>query len=79
MQMNNLDPAMKSLFDRVGISPSELQDKETIDFIYDFIDKHGGLEAVRNEQQSRPPPPLPPNITGRKHTSHTAIMHREIL
>lgn len=32
-----------------------MQDRETRDFIYDFIEKNGGLEAVKQEA----PPPLP--------------------
>ena len=43
----------------------ELQDKDTREFIYDFIDKHGGLEAALQEidpaksgqRKSSAPPP----------------------
>lgn len=52
--MNNLDPSLRKLFDSIGISENQLQDKETAKFIYDFIDKHGGLEAVKAEQQFVP-------------------------
>lgn len=32
-----------------GISEAELKDKETSKVIYDFIEKKGGVEAVKNE------------------------------
>lgn len=32
-----------------GISESQLKDKETSKIIYDFIEKKGGVEAVKNE------------------------------
>lgn len=47
--MNNLDPELKSLFDMCGISEAQLKDKETSRAIYDFIEKKGGVEAVKNE------------------------------
>ena len=50
-QMNNLEPDMKMLFQSVGISKDDPVDKETIDFIYDFVDKAGGMEAFRKDMQ----------------------------
>lgn len=32
-----------------GISEAELKDKETSKVIYDFIEKKGGVEAVKDE------------------------------
>nr|KAG5699502.1 hypothetical protein BaRGS_020061 [Batillaria attramentaria] len=58
--MNNLDSDMQQLFQSVGISGDSQVDKETVDFIYDFVEKHGGIEAVRQEMKQRPPPPPPP-------------------
>lgn len=49
MQLNNLDPELKNLFDMCGISEAQLKDKETSKVIYDFIEKKGGVEAVKNE------------------------------
>ncbi|PWA19387.1 hypothetical protein CCH79_00018407, partial [Gambusia affinis] len=49
--MNNLDPELKNLFDLAGISEAQLKDKETSKAIYDFIEKNGGVEAVKNEQR----------------------------
>ena len=64
--MDNLDPDLKGLFDKLGLSEKELEDKETAQFIYDFIEQNGGIEAVRQQQQrqnvvmTRPAaPPVP--------------------
>jgi Wiskott-Aldrich syndrome protein len=63
--LENVDPQLKHFFARAGISERELQDKETRDFIYDFIDKHGGIEAAIQEATTKgmldgQPPPAPP-------------------
>uniref|UniRef100_A0A3B4AF58 Actin nucleation-promoting factor WASL n=1 Tax=Periophthalmus magnuspinnatus TaxID=409849 RepID=A0A3B4AF58_9GOBI len=66
--LNNLDPELKNLFDMCGISEAQLKDRETSKVIYDFIEKKGGVEAVKNELRrqvtyilsfllSAPPPP----------------------
>ena len=34
---------------KAGVDEKALQDKDTRDFIYDFIDKHGGVEAALRE------------------------------
>ncbi|PWA30390.1 hypothetical protein CCH79_00017677 [Gambusia affinis] len=47
--LNNLDPELKNLFDMCGISEAQLKDRETSKVIYDFIEKKGGVEAVKNE------------------------------
>ncbi|XP_047245409.1 WASP like actin nucleation promoting factor b isoform X2 [Girardinichthys multiradiatus] len=57
--MNNLDPELKNLFDLAGISEAQLKDKETSKAIYDFIEKNGGVEAVKNEVRRQAPPPPP--------------------
>ncbi|XP_028810991.1 neural Wiskott-Aldrich syndrome protein-like isoform X7 [Denticeps clupeoides] len=68
--LNNLDPELKNLFDMCGISEAQLKDKETSKVIYDFIEKKGGVEAVKNElrRQGPPrfsaPPPPPPSRGG---------------
>ncbi|XP_078597603.1 LOW QUALITY PROTEIN: actin nucleation-promoting factor WAS-like [Branchiostoma floridae x Branchiostoma japonicum] len=64
--MTSMDPDLKSLFEQAGISQDLLKDKETSKFIYDFIEKQGGLEAVKKEfkSQSGPPPPPPPSRGG---------------
>ncbi|XP_039609030.1 neural Wiskott-Aldrich syndrome protein-like [Polypterus senegalus] len=70
--VNNLDPELKNLFDLCGISEAQLKDKETSKAIYDFIEKKGGVEAVKNElrRQAPSPPssrggvPPPPHSSG---------------
>uniref|UniRef100_A0A672JMG5 WASP like actin nucleation promoting factor b n=1 Tax=Salarias fasciatus TaxID=181472 RepID=A0A672JMG5_SALFA len=61
--LNNLDPELKNLFDMCGISEAQLKDKETSKVIYDFIEKKGGVEAVKNELRRQAPPP-PPSRSG---------------
>lgn len=59
-QMQKLDPEMKALFEHVGLN-QESVDEETVDFIYDFVEKHGGLNAVKEDlaRQKRAPPAPP--------------------
>ncbi|XP_028305398.1 neural Wiskott-Aldrich syndrome protein-like isoform X4 [Gouania willdenowi] len=57
--VNNLDPELKNLFDLCGISEAQLKDKETSKVIYDFIEKKGGVEAVKDELRRQAPPPPP--------------------
>ncbi|MCI4388858.1 hypothetical protein PGIGA_G00090920 [Pangasianodon gigas] len=57
--LNNLDPELKSLFDVCGISEAQLKDRETSKVIYDFIEKKGGVEAVKSEFRRQAPPPPP--------------------
>lgn len=59
--MEKLDEDMKNLFYSVGISDNDEVDKETIDFIYDFVEKNGGIEQVKKEMMIKPPPPPPPS------------------
>ncbi|KAJ8783044.1 hypothetical protein J1605_009652 [Eschrichtius robustus] len=54
--LNNLDPELKNLFDLCGISEAQLKDRETSKVIYDFIEKTGGVEAVKNELRRQGPP-----------------------
>ena len=35
--LENVDPKLKQFFSKAGVSERELQDKDTRDFIYDFI------------------------------------------
>ena len=58
-QVNNLDPDLRSLFSRAGISEAQLTDAETSKLIYDFIEDQGGLEAVRQEMRRQGEPLLP--------------------
>ncbi|XP_045164537.2 actin nucleation-promoting factor WASL-like isoform X2 [Mercenaria mercenaria] len=67
LQMDKLDPEMKALFEEIGIDEQSHVDEETVNFIYDFVDKHGGLNAVREDLARRKPPPVPPPPTDRSH------------
>ena len=66
--LENVDPNLKKFFHKAGVDERALQDKDTRDFIYDFIDKHGGVEAALREVNSQeeihhavpPPPPRNP-------------------
>ena len=50
--LENVDPNLKKFFHKAGVDERALQDKDTRDFIYDFIDKHGGVEAALREVNS---------------------------
>ncbi|XP_046439003.1 neural Wiskott-Aldrich syndrome protein-like [Daphnia pulex] len=50
--LDNVDPNLLKFFARAGISENHLKDKATREFIYDFIDKHGGKEAAIREISS---------------------------
>ncbi|ESN91717.1 hypothetical protein HELRODRAFT_165783 [Helobdella robusta] len=75
--MNNLDPAMKSLFDQVLLDETQLKDKETAQFVYKFLEDRGGVEAIKKERpRPLPPPvisqPMPPPSAGRTGGSRSA-------
>ncbi|CAG01070.1 unnamed protein product, partial [Tetraodon nigroviridis] len=57
--VHNLDPELRRLFDLCGISEAQLRDVDTSRLIYDFIQRTGGVEAVRSELRRRAPPPPP--------------------
>lgn len=61
VQSNNIAPDWQKLFDSVGVTKDQLQDRETAQFIYDYVEKHGGIqEATRQLDQQRTAPPPPP-------------------
>ena len=47
--MDKVDEDMKKLFESVGYTSGENIDKETVDFIYDFVEKYGGIDVVKKE------------------------------
>eukprot|EP00088_Acartia_fossae_P006652 TRINITY_DN13069_c0_g1_i1.p1 TRINITY_DN13069_c0_g1~~TRINITY_DN13069_c0_g1_i1.p1 ORF type:complete len:541 (-),score=174.23 TRINITY_DN13069_c0_g1_i1:321-1943(-) len=74
--LENVDPNLKKFFQKAGVDERILQNKDTREFIYDFIDKHGGVEAALREvnnitevtNNSAPPPPpriltAPPSVS----------------
>ncbi|CAH0600193.1 unnamed protein product [Chrysodeixis includens] len=40
---------LRSFFTKAGVSDTQLQDQDTREFIYDFIEMHGGLPAVKQD------------------------------
>ena len=44
-----MDDKWKELFSLVGVTAEQMQKKETMDFIYDFVEKRGGIDNVRRE------------------------------
>ena len=43
-----MDDKWKELF-FLGLTAEQTQQKETMDFIYDFVEKRGGIDNVRRE------------------------------
>lgn len=48
---------MKDVFKTLGMDENDHKDvdAETVEFIYDFVDTFGGVDAVKAELASRPP------------------------
>ena len=44
-----MDGRWKKLLDLVGVTEDQMQKKETRDFIYDFVEKRGGIQTVMQE------------------------------
>ena len=45
----DMDSNWKKLLDMIGITEDQMQEKKTMDFIYDFVEKRGGIENVTRE------------------------------
>lgn len=82
--LENVDPNLKKFFQKAGVDERALQDKDTREFIYDFIDKHGGVEAALREvnslQENFAPPPPPrvisqPSSAVQRATANNVPMH----
>ncbi|NXD88881.1 WASP protein, partial [Halcyon senegalensis] len=72
--MAALDPALRALFARAGISEAQLADAETSRVIHDFIQGQGGLPAVREEMRRQGETPTlfpPPRASGPPATGST--------
>ncbi|XP_044751581.1 neural Wiskott-Aldrich syndrome protein-like [Coccinella septempunctata] len=80
--VDGVNDQLKKFFAKAGVSEKELQDKETREFIYGFINERGGFDAVKKENiessQSNkvnnsissaplPVPPVPPRGPGKPH------------
>ncbi|XP_076241494.1 uncharacterized protein LOC143183699 [Calliopsis andreniformis] len=46
------DPHLKMFLDKVGVSEHQFRNQETRNFIYDFIEKNGGMNAIREDISS---------------------------
>ena len=69
-QSSNINPEWRKLLDTVGVTEEQLKDKETANFIYDFVEKRGGIQKATQELEnikSKPPPP--PSSRGHKKRS----------
>ena len=44
-----MDDKWKELFSLIGVTAEQMQRKETMDFIYDFVEKRGGIDNVRRQ------------------------------
>ena len=45
----DMDGNWKKLLDLIGITEDQMHEKKTMDFIYDFVEKRGGIENVTRE------------------------------
>uniref|UniRef100_H2ZFH8 WH1 domain-containing protein n=1 Tax=Ciona savignyi TaxID=51511 RepID=H2ZFH8_CIOSA len=63
---DNMDPDVKELFKSAGVTEDDMQDKEKAQFIYDFIEQRGGIDAIKKDQSRdrHAPPPPPPQRNG---------------
>ena len=48
LKVNNAEVDGK-LFDLVGMTQKQMQMKETMDFLYDFVEKRSGVEKVTRQ------------------------------
>lgn len=87
MQLNNVGPefgpGLKEFFAVAGVSEQQLKDDATRNFIYSFIDSHGGVDKAIQSIKAAPAAPttkpnvtpavtpaIPPNIPVRSHKQH---------
>lgn len=66
LELDSVDSELQQFFNNAGVSEHELQDKGTRKFIYDFIERNGGMSAVQedirplaNIKTANQPPALP--------------------
>ena len=65
LQSSSIDPQWKKLLGTVGVTNEQLEDKNTANFIYDFVEKHGGIREVNQQLEiaaSKKGPPPPPFV-----------------
>ena len=62
-----MDDNWKKLLDLASVTDEQKQTKETMEFIYDFVEKRGGIEKVTREiemERKGGPPSLPSRKMG---------------
>ncbi|XP_022918686.2 actin nucleation-promoting factor WASL-like [Onthophagus taurus] len=80
--VNTSDQTLQQFFKKAGVSEKHLKDEATREFIYDFIEKHGGRDAVEKVIEKKeypapkstpgtPVPPVPPRVAPK--APHTRI------
>ena len=52
MDLETLDLHLKIFLDKVGVSEHQFRNQDTRNFIYDFIEKNGGMSAIREDISS---------------------------
>ncbi|XP_050510456.1 actin nucleation-promoting factor WASL-like isoform X1 [Diabrotica virgifera virgifera] len=72
--VNTEDESLKAFFKKAGVSEQQLQDKSTRDFIYDYINRNGGREAIEQTNKTidtnTAPPAVPPRGPPVSRPSH---------
>ncbi|XP_068155283.1 actin nucleation-promoting factor WASL [Drosophila tropicalis] len=69
---NDSDEILNSFLVKAGVSESQLNDRETREFIYDFIQHNNVLASVTQEAEKSPTdstPHMPPPVPSRHHHS----------
>lgn len=62
------DENLRKFFAEAGVSDKQLTDMDTRKFIYDFLEKNGGMEAIKDTLHNdrtdypTPPPAVPPRV-----------------
>ncbi|XP_026672345.1 neural Wiskott-Aldrich syndrome protein-like [Ceratina calcarata] len=52
LEIEKVDPHLKIFLDKAGVSEDQFRKPDMRDFIYDFIDKNGGMNAIREDISS---------------------------
>lgn len=47
--IEQVDPDLKVFLEKVGVSEHQFRNQDTRDFIYDFIEKNGGMNAIKED------------------------------
>ncbi|XP_030573966.1 neural Wiskott-Aldrich syndrome protein [Drosophila novamexicana] len=71
---NESDEMLTKFFAKAGVSESQLNDRDTRAFIYDFIQSNNVLASVKQEEiesPTEPTPHMPPPVPSRHHPHHS--------